>query len=176
MSDQADSAVEPGEATGELAGNPAGSDSTPDLDATGQEQGDQTAEKRLNGLMSLAQRRTAERDAAQAQIDDLKSQLAQYETQAVAETPGQTQQELLYPERFQSEPEADAVDPYAPPEPTPRIMETFPSRGQSVPFGATPSLGEPSSPSARYAQDQAEIAAMKQRLNAAGQQWLDEAK
>jgi hypothetical protein len=166
------------EATGELTPTGASSDSTPTTEATGQEQGDQSSQKRINGLMSLAQRRTAERDAALAEIEALKAQMA---LGAVPEDEQHkpSQVELFYPERFAAEEagEVDAVDPMAPPEP-PVILSAFhnPSRSQSVPLGDPPVIGNNSSPAARYLQDQAEIAALKTQLNRAGSQWYEDAK
>jgi hypothetical protein len=149
-------------------------DSTPTSYANGQEQGDQSPERRINGLMSLAQRRTAERDQALNEIEMLKAQMAERSrTESEAET-GPSQAQLMYPERF-VEPEPE-VDPMAPPEPPviePMVMGVSPSRSQSVPLGAAPGLPN-SSPSVRYAQDQAEIASMKSRLNQMGQQWAQE--
>ena len=174
MSEPADSAGEPGEATGAAD---AVADSTPDPSATGQEQGDQS---RINGLQSVLGRRTSERDEALREIDTLKAQLAQYETDAVAgEEPDPSQIELMYPERFQSEPEGDEVDPLAPPEPPviePIVMGVSPSRSQSAPLGDAPLIGNTSSPSARYQQDQADIAAMKRQLDVAGARWVDQAR
>ena len=69
---------------------------TADSTGGGQEQGDQ---KRLNGLMSLAQKRTAERDAALAEIEELREMLAA--ASVVPEEQRQpTQSELMYPERY----------------------------------------------------------------------------
>jgi hypothetical protein len=172
MSDPADSAGEPGEATGAGVADVTPADSTPDLGATGQEQGDQSS-KRINGLMSLAQRRTAERDAALVEIEQLK---AQVKAQSVVEQEvGPSQVELMYPERFaQPEPEPQ-VDPMLPPEPPVIRAGNSPARGQSVPFGAAPPvIGDMSSPSVRYQRDQAEIAAQMRQLNALGQRWAAE--
>ena len=177
MSEPADSTGEPGEATGAgvvQSDNPA--DSTPNSEATGQEQGDQSAEKRVNDLMALANKRLSERDQAQAEVEALRARLAEIETEARAEEPQPSQIELMYPDRFAAEPEADTVDPYAQPEPVPVVMPVWPSRGQSVPLGAAPVIGDASSPSVRYQQDQADIAAMKSRLNVLGADWVAEAK
>ena len=63
-----------------------------------------------------------------------------------------------------------------PPEPPTIVMGVNPSRSQSAPLGAAPVIGDTSSPSARYQQDQADIAAMKSQLNAAGSRWYEDAK
>lgn len=129
-----------------------------DSAAGGQEQVDQS-DKRINGLMSLAAKRTAERDAALAEIADLKAML---EEQGRVETPAsQSQYDLMYG----SEPEPPPTEgaPDEDDDGGPIVMNTSPvnaryamrSQAEPVPMTVTD----------RYVAEQREIAQMKQRLN-----------
>jgi hypothetical protein len=108
--------------------------------------------------MSQAQKRTAERDAALAEIESLREMLAE---QARVEAPKpQSQYDLMYGSPAEPppiEPPGDDEDP------GPIIMNASPAN----PRYAMRSQAEPvpMTPSARYLSDQREIAQMKQRLN-----------
>jgi hypothetical protein len=163
MSDPvADSADATGEATG-VGETPA--DSTPTPEATGQEQGDQS--KRVNDLMSLANRRLSERDQALAEIESLRAQL---DAQVLAEQTafeGESQIELMHPEQYTDE-DPD-YDPMEPPEPPVINMPVNPMRpDHALQPGSVP---DTSTPAGRYVRDQGEIAAMKAQLNKMGAQW-----
>lgn len=179
MSDQpgADSAGASGEATGASVGNPTDADSTPTQGANGQEQGSDQS-KRVNDLMSLANRRLLERDQALAEIEALKAQLAERQeatTSAEADVHQPTQVELMYPERYEPEDDGDAIDPLAQPEPPTMLFD--PNAARRPDQMLRPSAAVPaSSPAARFARDQGEIGALKAQLDAAGQRWYEGAK
>lgn len=147
-------------------------DSTPTQSANGQEQGDQS-NKRVNDLMSLANRRLLERDAARAEIESLKAQLA--EREVAVQDDGRSQAEMLYPDRY-AEPDAPEVDPMEQPEPVevhPLVMGVNPRRPSTAYQPVAPT---PTTPTERFLRDRAEIAAMKSQLNVAGQRWYEGAR
>jgi len=121
----------------------------------GQEQGDQS---RLNGLMSLAQKRTAERDAALAEIEALKAQLAEHSMVGADE--GVSQIDLMNGKP--DAPEQD-VDPMEQPEPPVIRVGVNPARPdyQRQPTAAPGKTN----PGAEFLRDKADIAAMKAQLS-----------
>ena len=165
---EADSALDAGEATGASDGNPSLADSTPTPTEGGQEQGEKS---RINGLMSLAQRRTAERDAALAEIEGLKEQLSLAANPASDAVHQPTQVELMFPERYaQSDDATDEGDPMDQPEPPVIYAGVHPARPDHA---AKPVNAPASSPAAQFVRDQGEIAAMKRQLNAMGAAWYE---
>jgi hypothetical protein len=163
----ADSAVEPGEATGAtVQSTEQQADSTPEPVEAGQEQGDKS---RINGLMSLAQKRTAERDEALAEVEALKAQLA---GQGVEEAPvGLTQAELMYPDRYaQSDP--GEADPMEQPEPPVIYAATNAARRPDQNRRSSP-VPDSSTPAGRWAADKADIDAMHAQLQRAGREFIE---
>lgn len=155
MSEPADSTLD-----SETTEAPSG-DSPSSAQVSGQEQGDQKAERRINSLMSLANRRLHEKEAAEAEIESLREQLAAFD----ANEPEQpTQHDLMFPPPPAQEPE---------PEPDPEAVEHVRMDSNSAPRSRSSSSyrPEPAGASASFVSSQRELADMRSQLDAANADW-----